>query len=159
MNQAVVKKTSDYFKSKGVVLPSIKELQNPENINEDIKNSTENKFSFKLPHTDNEITFKILTHGDEAKIERELEGLKKIKKDNSPEVSTRLKYIITSINGEDDPPTIRKFVDQGLLARDSRALREYINQIQPDIDLTFFPEGGKIKRTIPITIGFFWPDV
>ena len=39
MSQAIIKKTSDYFKSKGVVLPSIKELQNPENINEDIKNS------------------------------------------------------------------------------------------------------------------------
>ena len=142
----------------GVQTVDLSKLDNKP-LHEDIKNSTENKFSFKLPHTDNEITFKILTHGDEAKIERELEGLKKIKKDNSPEVSTRLKYIITSINGEDDPPTIRKFVDQGLLARDSRALREYINQIQPDIDLTFFPEGSKIKKTIPITIGFFWPDV
>ena len=39
MSQAVIKKTSDYFKSKGVVLPSIKELQNPKNINEDVKNS------------------------------------------------------------------------------------------------------------------------
>jgi hypothetical protein len=128
-------------------------------LHEDIENATSNKFHFKLPHTDNEITFKLLTHGDENKIERELEGLKKIKKDNTPEVSTRLKYIITSINGEDDPPTIRKFVDQGLLARDSRALREHINQINPDIDLTFFPEGSEYKRTIPITIGFFWPDV
>ena len=39
MSQAVIKKTSDYFKSKGVILPSIKELQNPVNINEEIKNS------------------------------------------------------------------------------------------------------------------------
>ena len=37
MSQAIIKKTSDYFKSKGVVLPSIKELQNPVNINEEIK--------------------------------------------------------------------------------------------------------------------------
>ena len=39
MSQAIVKKTSDYFKSKGVVLPSISELQDPQIINDDIKNS------------------------------------------------------------------------------------------------------------------------
>ncbi len=39
MSQTIIKKTSDYFKSKGVVLPSISELQNPQSINENIKNS------------------------------------------------------------------------------------------------------------------------
>ena len=38
MSQAIIKKTSDYFKSKGVVLPSISELQDPQIINDDIKN-------------------------------------------------------------------------------------------------------------------------
>lgn len=117
-----------------------------------------NSFSFKLPHSDNDITFKLLTHGDEKKINQELEGLKKLRKDDSSEVSTRLKYIITSVNGDSDPPTIRGFVDKALLARDSRALREYTNQIQPDIDLTFFPTGSDNKRTIPIGLNFFWPD-
>jgi len=127
-------------------------------LHEDITNSTENKFFFKLPASGNEVSFKILNHGDEKKIERELEGLKKLNKENLPEVSTRLKYIITSVNGDEDPPTIRKFVDEALLARDARALREYISQIQPDVDLTFSPEGSEYKRTIPINIGFFWPD-
>ena len=117
-----------------------------------------NSFNFKLPHSGNDITFKLLTHGDETKINQELEGLKKLRKDDSSEVSTRLKYIITSVNGDSDPPTIRGFVDKALLARDSRALREYTNQIQPDIDLTFFPTGSDNKRTIPIGLNFFWPD-
>jgi len=127
-------------------------------LHKDVENTTGNNFSFTLPASENEITFKLLTHGDEKKIERELEGLRKINKENSPEVSTRLKYIITSVNGDSDPPTIRKFVDQALLARDSRALREYINQIQPDVDLTFSPKDSTIIRAIPIGIGFFWPD-
>ena len=38
MSQAIIKKTSDYFKSRGVILPSISELQNPKLISEDIKN-------------------------------------------------------------------------------------------------------------------------
>ena len=84
-----------------------------------------NEFAFKLPHTDNTVTFKVLTHGDEKNIDREIEGLKKINKDNVAEVTTRLKYIITSVNGMTEKKDIREFVDKYLLAKDARALREY----------------------------------
>jgi len=117
-----------------------------------------NEFSFELPHSGNKITFKILTGSDERKIEQELKGLKKINKNSSPEMSTRLKYMITSINGEEDKKTIREFVDTALLARDARALREYIKEVQPDVDLTYELEGGE-EVTIPIGIRFFWPDL
>jgi hypothetical protein len=59
-----------------------------------------NEFTFTLPKSKNTITFKLLTHKDEQDISRELEGLKKINKDTSPELSTRLKYIITSVEGK-----------------------------------------------------------
>jgi hypothetical protein len=118
-----------------------------------------NEFTFTLPSTNTVITFKILTHGDEKKINQELEGLKKIKKDSSPELSTRLKYIITSVNGDATPKTIRDFVDNYLLAVDSRALREYIKNVQPDVDLTFFPDGSEKAVNIPIGLNFFWPDL
>ena len=42
-----------------------------------------NDFHFDLPNTDNTVTVKILTHKDETNINRELEGLKKISKENS----------------------------------------------------------------------------
>jgi len=118
-----------------------------------------NEFSYTLPNTGTIITFKILTHGDEKKITQELEGLKKIKKDSSPELSTRLKYIITSVNGDSTNKTIREFVDNHLLAVDSRALREYIKNVQPDVDLTFFPDGSEKAVNIPIGLNFFWPDL
>ena len=118
-----------------------------------------NEFSFMLPSSEVNITFKILTHGDEKKIQGELDGLKKINKDNAPELSTRLKYIITSVNNNRDPKTIREFVSKFLLAKDSRALREYIKKVQPDVDLIFFPEGSEKAINIPIGINFFWPDV
>lgn len=101
-----------------------------------------NEFSYKLPQSGNEVTFKLLNHRDEQDIARELEGLKKVNKDSSPELTTRLKHIIQSVNGERDKKDIRDFVDNYLLARDSRSLREYIRKIQPDIDLTFFPKRG-----------------
>ena len=128
-------------------------------LNEELFKDGENNFEFTLPHSGNKVTFKLLTHKDEQNISRELEGLKKINKDNSPELTTRLKYLITSVEGKTESKDIREFVDNYLLARDSRALREYIKEIQPDVELTFFPEGSNDRVNIPIGVSFFWPDV
>jgi cysteine synthase A len=38
MNESNISKTSEYFKKKGVILPTVSELCNPHSINEDIKN-------------------------------------------------------------------------------------------------------------------------
>jgi hypothetical protein len=118
-----------------------------------------NEFSFNLPSTNTDITYKILTHGDEQKIQAELDGLKKVNINSSPELSTRLKYLITSVNGERETKTIREFVDNHLLARDSRELRKHIKENQPDVDLTFFPTNDSARVDIPIGIKFFWPDI
>ena len=118
-----------------------------------------NSFSFTLPHSGNVVEYKLLTAGDEMKIQNELKGLKKINKDNVPEATTRLKYMIQSIEGDNDKKTVRDFVENYLLARDARALRENILQTQPDVDLTFFPENGTNRVNIPVGINFFWPDV
>jgi len=125
---------------------------------EDVDYSKGNNFNFTLPSSKDEITFKLLTHGDESAIEQELKGLKKINPNGSPELSTRLKYIITSVNGDSDRKTVREFVDNQLLARDSRALRQEIKRISPDIDLTIKGDGGE-DITVPISLNFFWPDL
>jgi hypothetical protein len=117
-----------------------------------------NELTFTLPATNNVVTFKLLTGHDEKKIKAEIEGLKKINKNSSTELSTRLKFMITSINGNRDPKDIRDFVEI-MLARDSRALREYIKEVQPDVDLTFFPNGSNEKVSLPIGLSFFWPDI
>jgi len=118
-----------------------------------------NEFTFTTPSTNTLITFKILTHGDEKAIEQEVKGLKKIHKESSAELTTRLKRMITSVEGNSESKTIRDFVDNYLLARDSRALREYIKTIQPDVDLRFFPEDGPDGGVdIPIGVTFLWPD-
>ena len=128
-------------------------------LKEELFTSHVNEFTFTLPKSGNVVTFKLLSHKDEQDITRELEGLKKINKDASPELSTRLKYLITSVEGKRDKKDIREFVDNYLLAQDSRALREYIREIQPDVDLTFFPDGSDDRISIPIGISFFWPDL
>ena len=121
-----------------------------------------NEFAFALPHSQTSITYRLLTHGDEGKIAAEIKGLKKINKQSSPELSTRLKYMITSVNGDTELKSIRDFVDNYMLAIDSRALREDVKEKQPDIDLTFEYENsdGVVGDVdIPIGINFFWPDV
>ena len=116
-----------------------------------------NEFSFTLPHSNQEITYKILTGKDEKAVERELAGIKRIKKDASPELSTRLKHLIVSIDGKSEKKDVRDFVDNYLLARDSRALREHIKNTQPDVDLNVVLDSGEEVR-IPIGLSFFWPD-
>jgi len=128
-------------------------------LNESLFKSGINEFEYTLPSTNIKITFKLLTGHDEKKINAELEGLKKINKNNSPELSTRLKYMITSVEGNTESKSIREFVDNNFLARDSRAFREYIKEVQPDVDLTFFPDGSDSKISIPVGLSFFWPDL
>jgi len=120
-----------------------------------------NEFTFTLPVLKKEITFKLLTHSDERKIEEELKGLKKMKQE-AGELTTRLKYMILSIDGDYERKTVRQFVDNQLLARDSRALREYLKEIQPDVDMTFEyeDENGETQRgvNVPLNVNFLWPD-
>jgi hypothetical protein len=117
-----------------------------------------NRFLYTLPSTGTNIEFKILTHRDEASIKNELAGLKKINPNSSPDITTRLKYTILSVDGDEDRKSVREFVDNYLLARDAKAFRNHVREIQPDVDLTFFPEGSPTRIDIPIGLGFFWPN-
>jgi len=135
----------------------LSELENKKVDLTEIKRG-ENEFSFTLPHTDNAVTFKLLTHKDEKTIEREIAGLQKINKDNITTSTTRLKHLITSINGLTEKKDIREFVDNFLLAKDARALREEYNRVNPDVDLTVYPDGFEEGVDLPITLAFFWPD-
>ena len=117
-----------------------------------------NEFEFTLPHSKTLLTFKLLTHGDEKSIDRELQGLKKIRKDIIPESTTRLKYMITSVDGDREKKTIREFVDNYLLAKDARVLREEIRRVSPDVELKYYGEDVEEGIDIPISLNFFWPD-
>jgi hypothetical protein len=120
-----------------------------------------NEFQYELPHTGNIITFKLLTHKDDKNIDAELEGLKKINKNDNPELTTRLKHMILSVNGDYDSKTIRNFVDNAFLARDSKSFREYYSQISPGIETKIkyeFIEGVEEDVNIQFNTNFFWPD-
>ena len=134
---------------------------NEKEVDQSLFTSGKNEFVFTLPQSKNNITFKFLTGGDEKKITQEINGLKKIHPNESFELTTRLKYMITSVEGSRETKDIREFVDNYLTAQDSRAFREYYSQIMPDINLNITIEKNGYTQegvTVPIGINFFWPD-
>jgi hypothetical protein len=123
----------------------------------DIKIEGVNEFEFTLPTSKILVKYKLLTHKDEKNINNEIEGLQKINPNSNPIVSTRLKYIIVSVDGNTDKKEIREFVDTFLLAKDARALRDNISKISPDVELKYVGNEGE-EASIPINLSFFWPD-
>ena len=120
----------------------------------------QNQFSYDLPNSKRPITFKLLNGHDEKDIEAELKALKKISKDASSELTTRLKKLILSVDGKSDTAYINNFVDNEFLSRDSFKFRKYLASITPDIDMstTIDIDGEEQTVVIPITLRFFWPD-
>jgi hypothetical protein len=119
-----------------------------------------NEFTFELPASKNTITFKLLTVGDEKKIDQEIKGFKKATNLSAGELTTRLKHQILSVNGDYEQKSIRDFVDNYMLAKDSNALRSFISTISPDIDLTVnftLSSGREITENLPLTVEFFFP--
>ncbi len=142
------------------VTVDLSKLEN-EKLNEEKFQEGINSFKFTLPSTGIEVTYKLLTHSDESNIEREIKGLKKLHKDASPEISTRMKYIITSVNGLTEQKDVRNFVENYLLATDARALRADYTKNQPNVDMTFKytdEDGVEEDVDLPIGLNFFWPD-
>jgi hypothetical protein len=118
---------------------------------------TDNSFNYTTDIGKNKIKFKLLTGVEEALIEKDLK--QSAKYGYSTDITTRLRYTITEVDGDSKPETITEFT-QNLLARDSMALRNYIQEISPDIDLTSEIEigGETVSVSIPLTVTFFWPQ-
>tara|TARA_Y100001963_G_scaffold22894_1_gene30109 strand:- start:722 stop:1474 length:753 start_codon:yes stop_codon:yes gene_type:complete len=119
----------------------------------------ENSFEFKLPICKKTIIFKVLTGREEELIDNDIKGSKKIGVQVSPELTTRLRYMIQSVEGNDDKSIISNF-SENILARDSMELRKEVVRVSPDIDLTqeVELEGETVEVAIPMTVNFFWPS-
>ena len=118
---------------------------------------SDNSFDFTTPVGKNELKFKLLTGADEVLIEKDIKQSSKF--GVSSDITTRLRYTVTEVDGDTKSSTITQFT-QNLLARDSVALRSYIRDIAPDIDLTSEVEigGETVSVAIPLTVEFFWPS-
>lgn len=133
-------------------------------VDESLFENRSNEFDFELPMSKRVVTFKLMTHGIDKQIQAELKGMNKslVKTGIDRELSTRLKHLIISVDGQTGRSAINNFVDNELFALDSRALRSYLKDISPDVDMTFtFVSDitGEVKEmNIPMDVSFFWPQ-
>tara|TARA_Y100000034_G_scaffold85764_1_gene102799 strand:- start:153 stop:896 length:744 start_codon:yes stop_codon:yes gene_type:complete len=138
------------------------DLSKLEPVDIDFKKFTKgvNEFSYELPNSKRTVTFKLLTARDEKNIEVDLKALKKISKERSSELTTRLKRVLLSVDGNNDKTHVNNFVDNEFLSRDSLAFRQHLSSMTPDIDMSTYinVDGEEIEVTIPVTLRFFWPS-
>ena len=133
------------------------------NIPEDAKTISPGIFEYVLPQSKRTIHFRLLSIGDDKRISKELEASKKSNKDGiDRELTTRLKNLIVSVDGNTDKKDISHFVDNELFAIDSRAFRTYMKSVSPDtkfeIDFTCTDCGGDREAlSFNIDTNFFWP--
>lgn len=120
----------------------------------------ENRFTFTTSFNKT-IVYKLLTNKDESDIDAELKGLAKLNKNASPELTTRLKYMIVSVDGNEDRGIVKKFVDN-MPAKESVVFRKYVKDNMPDMDMTFDFNctacGHNERMALPLGVDFFWPS-
>ena len=125
-----------------------------------------NEFEFTLPNSNRDIIFQLLTESKEKYIKRQIKNLtkasRKLGDKTSKELTTRLKTMIISVDGETDKKYISSFVENELFAVDSRAIRSHIKEVAPDIDLMFEfvseETGERREMSMPMDTNFFWPE-
>jgi len=142
------------------VMVDLTQLKDKE-LDKDIVHNKENSFPFELPATKRKVHFKVLTSDDEKAIAQETEALAKISGGISYNLTTRLKHQIISVDGVSDKGSINSFVDNELLSLDSIELRNYIESISPDVDMTWKYTDGEGERreiVVPVTVQFLWPN-
>ena len=122
------------------------------------KDVTENSFEVTLPVSKKKIKFSILTGKEEKQIEKDLQASKKVGA-VAPELTTRLRYLIKEVDGDNSQSLINEMAIN-MLSRDSMFLREKIKQVSPDIQLIQEIElgGESVKVAVPMTVNFFWPE-
>jgi hypothetical protein len=120
-----------------------------------------NEFNFEMPKSKAKIKFKMLTVGDEREIMQKSEKRAKLTKSPITNLLTsRLEKQIIEINGNRDPNYISNYI-QVIPAYDSLKFREYVDSIEPGVDMTVdveAPSGEPFRTTVPIGINFFWPN-
>jgi len=122
---------------------------------------TPKEFSIVLPVSKAEVTLRLLTRSDELDIDKEIKALKKANADIESDATSRLRAMITAVNGDKSKSTIWSFVEN-MLVRDARYLREQYRKYVPDVDfsVTIDCDCDDSVKTVRLPIGanFFWPD-
>jgi hypothetical protein len=121
-----------------------------------IENSN-NEYSFTLPKSNTDITFKFLT----KKQEDEIDKIKESWNGNgiAPVITKQLEMMIKSVGGERDALKIRGFIER-MPIKDSQEFRKFVQDNKPGLDLTqtvTTPSGDTIQVNVGFGVEFFRP--
>jgi hypothetical protein len=120
-----------------------------------------NLFEFILPVTKKKVQFKFLTGRDEVEMNTIAERKKKQGLKTDSLVTSRLQFSVVAIDGVTDRSKIGMFISN-MPARDSLALRKYIDSNEPGIEMKSWMQCESCDEhtevNLPIGASFFWPD-
>lgn len=121
----------------------------------------QNVFEFLLPVTKKTVRFRFLTGRDEEEILATSEKQKKVGITNDSSVTTNLLYSIVSVDGVGERAKIAHFVKM-MPARDSLALRNYIRDNEPGVEMKQETACGSCGHeeevNMPLGVNFLWPS-
>lgn len=127
-----------------------------------VKPDENNNFDYELPISKKKIKFRFLNSKDEEEID--VIDEQQMKRNNT-EISNRfmiaLERQVSSIDGENDKIKLSNIL-KNLKIMDARALRQYISDIEPGLDLntTARTQGGEsIPSFLKFGRSFFWPEL
>lgn len=121
----------------------------------------QNIFKYILPVSKKEVHFKFKTITEDDKRRRENKRKQEVLGINEDRnVTNMLRTTIVAISGITERHKIEKFID-AMPAYDSRSLRKFIEDNEPDIDLDMEYNCDICRKDgivrLPITSEFFWP--
>jgi hypothetical protein len=127
-----------------------------------VKPDENNHFDYELPISKKKIKFRFLNSKDEEEID--VIDEQQMKRNNT-EISNRfmiaLERQVYSIDGETDKIKLSNIL-KNLKIMDARALRQYISDIEPGLDLntTARTQGGEsVPSFLKFGRSFFWPEL
>ena len=127
----------------------------------DIEAHGNGTFTVQLPKTKLDVTFKLLTGGDEKSFIANMEAERKRKHKAEKNVTRQIASMVVGINGDNSAQAIN-YLAENIPSADSRHLRSAYRLAAPNIDLTQHYECEECsyedEMGVPITADFFWPD-
>ena len=118
-------------------------------------------FSTRLPRTELDVVFKLLTGRHEKTFVAGMEADRKRKNYAERNITRQLAAMLVSVDGDSSQEAI-KYLVENLPAMDSRQLRLSYRLATPNIDLTQHFECSECDHEqnmeVPLSADFFWPD-
>lgn len=119
-------------------------------------------FTVDIPMRKKIITFRLLTSGEIAKLQKKANDIKDAYGQEFSDFNTmKLKAHVVAVNEKTDRTYIDKFVD-AMPALDGLTIRKKILDVSPDVDMSYeftASDGYKFKSYLSVGMDFFFPSL